>query len=119
MAHRGLRILILDDEDYRHKAFDKRFIGNVVHHANTVAQAIDMLKKTKYDSVYLDHDLNGQQMVPSGPGTGYEVAQWLCRHPDRCPLYVYVHSFNAEGARNIKEKLPGAILRPGIWAEGK
>lgn len=114
----GLRILILDDDELRHAAFSKQLIGNVVVHVATAGEAIANLENNAlYDVIFLDHDLGGSQMVESGPGTGYEVAQWLEAHPDKQPRTIILHTFNPVGAKNMRACLPGAQWLPGIWAK--
>jgi len=113
-----LRILILDDDENRHVAFSKQLIGNVVVHALTAEQAIYQLERHgPWDVVFLDHDLGGSQMVESGPGTGYEVAQWLAGHEDKQPKTIILHTYNPVGAQNMKACLPQAKWLPGIWQQ--
>jgi CheY-like chemotaxis protein len=113
----GQTILVLDDDGGRHKVFARALIGNVVMHVRTAKEAIRAFAMTQFAAAFLDHDLGGQQMVPSGPGTGYEVAEWLAAHPDNCPRVVYVHSHNPVGVANMRRALPGVIALPfdPVW----
>jgi CheY-like chemotaxis protein len=114
-----MKILVLDNEKARLKLFKQKLIGNVVDCAKTAAEAIELLKNNDYDLVSLDHDLTGQVFQPSGPGTGFEVAQWLVEHIDRKPKRIIIHSFNIAGAQNILAILPEAEYIPGSWLLNK
>jgi len=110
-----MNILILEDDHERHKAFIKSLIGANVVIVETATDAIQELSKKVWDYLFLDHDLGGEQMVASGPGTGYEVAVWLEQYPDKQPENIIIHSFNPTGALKMKQALPKAIIRPGCW----
>ena len=113
------RILVLDDDHTRHKAFQQALIGKIVEHVTTAQEAIASLLNHPVEILFLDHDLGGKTMVASGKGTGYEVAKWLAEHSERMPKRVIVHSFNPVGAQNIKTILPRAEICPGAWASIK
>lgn len=110
-----MRILILDDDKTRLSTFKQRLIGHDVCCVETSSDTIKKLSEEKWDAVFLDHDLNGQAYVPSGPGTGYEVATWLSEHEDRKPNRIILHTFNGPGAQNMLNKLPEAFYNPGAW----
>jgi CheY-like chemotaxis protein len=110
-------ILILDDDLKRLKKFKQNLIGHVVECVTTVQETLDNLKEKEWGALFLDHDLDGKERVPSGPGTGYEVAEWLSKNPERQPKLIYVHSLYTEGAANMKKILPNAILAPGVWSK--
>jgi CheY-like chemotaxis protein len=112
-------ILVLDDDIKRLKQFKENLIGHVVECVMTAPETIQKLQERTWQILFLDHDLGDKVMVPSGPGTGYEVAEWLERNPDRQPEMIFVHSFNTVGAANIKRALPKAIIAPGAWAQIK
>ena len=110
-----MRVLILEDDKARQRAFKQSFIGDIVEIAETASEVIRLLSSNTWDELYLDHDLGEEQMQESGPGTGYEAAKWLRDNPDRAPRHVFIHSYNPVGARNMKEQIPYAVLVPGIW----
>jgi CheY-like chemotaxis protein len=110
-----LKILILEDNPDRIKKFKRRLIGNVVTIVETAQEAIDRLREDEWDLLSLDHDLGGEEMVPSGPGTGWEVAKWLETNPERKPGRILLHSFNGPGRANMLACLPGAEDCPGWW----
>jgi CheY-like chemotaxis protein len=108
----GKLILVLDDDEGRHRVFARALVGNAVDHVGTARGAIRALSSAHYDVAFLDHDLGGEQMVPSGPGTGYAVAEWLAAHPENCPPVVFVHSYNPVGVANMRRVLPRAVALP-------
>jgi len=110
-----MRILVLDNDRARLKLFKQKLIGNVVDCVETASEAIELLKNNIYDQVSLDHDLTEQVFQPSGPGTGFEVAQWIVDHKDRKPKKIVIHSLNNIGAQNILSILPEADYIPGNW----
>lgn len=109
------RILVLDDDDIRLAAFRKTLIGHDVMCVTTAKEAIACLEKDKWDYIFLDHDLGGKIYVPSGPDTGYEVAEWISKNLDKRPTNIIIHSFNEQGRRNMQSLIPDAIICPGAW----
>lgn len=109
------KILILEDDLERTKIFQKNLIGHEVCIIDTVAEAIQKLKEEDWTDLFLDHDLGGKVMVPSGPETGWEVAKWLSENPERQPNQIILHTFNGPGRANMKALLPQAIEAPGVW----
>ena len=115
-----MRILVLDDDRSRLSEFKRKLIGHVGYCVETAEEAIEKLSEGDlFEIVYLDHDLGGKINQPSGPGTGYKVAEWLSKHPDRKPAKIIIHSFNAPGATKMLEILPGSVYIPGVWAMKK
>jgi CheY-like chemotaxis protein len=112
-----MRILVLDDSSERLKIFRKNLIGHTVDCVKTAREAIDMLDTNSFDLVSLDHDLGDKTMVTSGPGTGYEVTEWLGANPDKQPRMIFIHSFNPAGAQRMKLVLANAVVAPGIWTK--
>lgn len=117
MSTEGKNILILEDDETRVKKFRRKFIGHAVDVVATVEAAIEHLKNKKVDALFLDHDLGGQVMVSSGPGTGYEVACWLEENPQYIPAEVYIHTLNPSGRRMMQLALPMAEVAPCAWEE--
>ena len=101
-----MRILILEDSEERIKQMNRVLVGHEVVVMTTARDCIVALSNETFDVLSLDHDLGGQEMVESGPGTGYEVAYWLGQHPDRCPPRVVLHTFNPVGRMNMAAVLP-------------
>jgi CheY-like chemotaxis protein len=115
-----VKILILDDDHSRHRQFSKKYATEDLKHVYTSYDCIQLLKVYEYDYVFLDHDLGGKQMVKSGDGTGYEVAEWLSNNPDRQPkISVVLHSLNPIGRKNMCNVLKSSnipvIASPFLW----
>jgi CheY-like chemotaxis protein len=123
-----MNILILDDDpnpedpskcgENRIAAFRRKFISHSVEWVKTATEAIAMLAEKPdgyWDALFLDHDLGGESYVPSGPGTGYEVACWLEKHPEKKPGQIFLHSLNPVGRDNMKSALPEAQHAPWAW----
>lgn len=133
-----MKILILDDDETRLEAFAKKFEWeiptpamltedarknelrlnrNKLHFARTAKDAIQLLGTECYDVVFLDHDLGGQVYVESGPGTGYEVAEWMAGNLKDCDPVVVIHTLNPAGRSRMRAVLPEAVLWPFAWME--
>ena len=86
-------ILFLDDNDNRGAYFMRRNPDTVW--VKTVDDCILQLSRdVEWDSVWLDHDLNGEAMVDSNrTDCGMEVVRWMSEHPARVK-FVVVHSYN-------------------------
>lgn len=120
-----MKILILEDAKERIKAFKQLFI----EHETTFVTRADVcieklsLKGTgdpfEYDVLFLDHDLDGKVYVPSGPGTGYEVACYLKENPDKMPKVIILQTLNGDGAEEMLQVLPKAIHMPFVWENSK
>lgn len=111
-----MKILILDDSQSRLTTFRRKLIGAVVTCVEHASDAIREIEENEpFDYIFLDHDLDGKIYVPSGPGTGYEVAQWLKDHPDKMPGKVIIHTCNEKAWPLMMEELPDAILLPGVF----
>jgi len=111
-----MKILILDDDKNRLMLFKQKLIGAIVTCVENVSDCIKELEKDEqWDYVFLDHDLDNLIYVPSGPGTGYEVALWIKNHPEKKPTNIILHTCNDEGAENIKRELPEAIFLKGLF----
>ena len=113
--NRSMNILVLEDDNTRIMAFKRKFIGCTTTFVKTAKEAIKLLADKYWDILFLDHDLGGEEMVESGPGTGYEVACWLEENPSKKPNRIYLHSLNPVGRQNMKDALPDAIEVPFAW----
>ncbi len=113
--------LFLDDMKHRHIKFAKRYSGANITHLYRAFDAIQVLKKHKFEYIFLDHDLNGAYREPSG--TGFEVAQFLSKHTEYLPTYgIVIHSLNPKGRANMVRILKNinidVLERPYIWEKG-
>lgn len=107
-----MKILVLDDDDNRHRGFDRILQGRQVLHAYTASQAILALENDgPFSLVCLDHDLDLVSLLKD-PGCGMDVAEYLRLHLDRSkyPARVLVHSWNEPAA----ERMVAAIREAGI-----
>lgn len=112
-----MKILILEDNIDRINSFKKVLSFAILTFVERAEDCIQELQKNEFDCLFLDHDLGGQVMVESGPGTGYEVAKWLEEHPDRQPDLIFLHSLNSVGVKNMRLALPKSRIRPWAWTE--
>ena len=115
-----MNILILEDDKSRQDKFMQNTVGHIRLIVNTARDCIESLEEAvarlnSIDILFLDHDLGGHIMQASGPGTGYEVAEWLSQHPDRKPKHIIIHSFCIHGAQNMLQVLPEGGYEPGVW----
>lgn len=116
MLGEHLNILIVEDNNERVVAFRQRLTGHNVVFVRHARDGISRLRARDIDVLFLDHDLSGTgEPEPSGPKTGYEVAEWLAKNPKFIPNQVIVHSLNPVGRKNIKAALPCAIEMPFAW----
>ena len=108
-----MNILILEDSEERIEIFKKAFQTLNVYVATEVDECIQQLKNTKWDFVFLDHDLGGKVFVDHNKEpTGYHVAEFLKNNPQYKPTKnIIIHSWNGSGIRNMKALLPEAIIR--------
>lgn len=111
-----MKILILDDEKSRLQAFKQKLIGASVTCVEYVKDCIHELEfNGPFDYIMLDHDLDHKTYVPSGPGTGYEVAVWLKEHLTKKPAKIILHTCNEYGAAEMMKELPEAVHLPGLF----
>jgi CheY-like chemotaxis protein len=112
-----MRILVLDDDLDRHDLFRKVLSRHKALLVQTVAACIEALKETKYDLVYLDHDLAdfcAENKIPGMYGsqelTGVDVARFMANDLpiEQRPKEVVVHSWNPDGAKRIVDTLKDA-----------
>jgi CheY-like chemotaxis protein len=116
-----MRILFLDDNEERHKAFMRANIGNNVDHVWSAREAIEAIDLNEpYDVASLDHDLDWKAQAGMRPleETGMVVAHHIASMPkERQPRQVIVHSFNPVGGKNMFDLLvsAGVNVARGPW----
>ncbi len=133
------KVLVVDDEQVRLDAFQKRFQDVVelskeevdYHQAMSAPEAIEVLKKEgpqTFDCICLDHDLSdlSNKIYTFGKGTGTEIAQYLADSYDGWKLHenttIIIHSGNTWGAVNMANVLSSSgfvevMIRPFLWTK--
>lgn len=105
-----IAIFLLDDDPRRHRWFTKRFEGDEIDIAETVAEAKELLEENSYDAVFLDHDLLPHHYESNDhddfANTGYAVAEWLSENKDcQRSATIIVHTRNTDAGVRMIEKL--------------
>lgn len=94
-------------------------IGHYVVHTNNFDETVEALKGSKFDMMFLDHDL--EDIKDKVERTGVTVVGEILAMPaDKFPDDVIVHSWNPDGAQNMMNLLKSvhikARYRPfGAW----
>lgn len=104
-----IRVFLLDDDVRRHRWFTERFKGDRLDIAETAAAAVEILQKSNYDAIFLDHDLHPEHYNSNSTDderTGFAVALWLSKNPElQRASTIMVHTRNADGAMRMVEEL--------------
>lgn len=107
-----MNTFFLDDDLERHRMLNwellaRDIVPSLVARATTVESAIRILDSSpQFEVAFLDHDLDGRQMVEEIEGTGTAVAQHIAQMaPEKRPRRVIVHSFNPDGAERMMKIL--------------
>jgi len=109
-ARGQLAILVLDDDPARHAVFAVEGRGHRIDHAWFVDDAVARLRRTRYDLVCLDNDLQTE----AGRREGHEVAEFIAGMPEESrPRAVLVHSWNGPRALDM-ERLLSPLYAPGV-----
>lgn len=110
-ADRGsISVMVLDDDERRHRWFRKRFAGDFIEVAATVEEAKVLLADGTYDAIFLDHDLLPHHYESNDHDdferTGYAIAEFLNERPDlQRAATIIVHTRNADAAIPMVQKL--------------
>lgn len=114
---REAKVFLLEDSQERISWFRKKLGNTLQTLVDRADDAIMMLSKHHYDTIFLDHDLGLLELVgyngikPGPEGTGLDVANHLASSKYLSELTV-IHSWNPEGAKNMKNVLPNAVVVP-------
>lgn len=105
-----ISVFLLDDDERRHRWFERRFEGDDLAIAENVEDAKQMLAKEAFDAIFLDHDLLPHHYVSNDHDdfgrTGYAIAEWLNERPDlQKAATIIVHTRNADAAIPMVQKL--------------
>jgi len=109
-ARAPISVFLLDDDRRRHKWFEKRFDGDALAIAETVADAKELLEHESYDAIFLDHDLLPHHYESNHhddfENTGFAIAEWLNTRPElQRAATIIVHTRNADAAIPMVQKL--------------
>jgi len=105
-----ISVFLLDDDDRRHRWFERRFDGDDLAIADNVEDAKQILEEESFDAIFLDHDLLPHHYESNDHDdfarTGYAIAQWLNDRPDlQKAATIIVHTRNADAAIPMVQKL--------------
>jgi CheY-like chemotaxis protein len=105
-----ISVLLLDDDERRHRWFKRRFEGDELDIAESVAEAKELLAKNTYDAIFLDHDLLPHHYESNDHGdianTGYAIAEFLNERANlQRAATIIVHTRNADAAIPMVQKL--------------
>ncbi len=117
-----MNILVLDDDDYRHRSFRSHLLVNhFLTQVNTYAEFVSAMERDTYDVLFLDHDLNYEEYVSKDENgrelTGYDAALWIVKNlqSEARPSHIVIHSHNQGGAMQMYGVLKGGGYDPKIW----
>jgi CheY-like chemotaxis protein len=100
-----MKIFILEDDQTRVVGFKEMFGNHELTITEFVKEAKQLLTDNKYDVLFFDHDLGGEQMLKSeDENTGYQVAL-MVNDTINSDTPALVHSWNPDGAKNIAKAL--------------
>src|SRR5688500_8010288 len=105
-----ISVMLLDDDERRHRWFIKRFQGDDLDIAENVEEAKQLLSESSYDAIFLDHDLLPHHYESNDhddfSSTGYAIAEWLNEQRDlHRAATIIVHTRNADAAIPMVQKL--------------
>ena len=102
-----MRILVVEDDPERHAFFLRELGEHDVCICQNAFKGSNAITKSKFDMIFLDHDLGGRVFVNSDDeNTGYQVALKVKGSPNEGAEFI-VHSMNVVGAENIVKHLEG------------
>lgn len=105
-----INVFLLDDDERRHRWFERRFEGDKLEIATNVAEAKEILQNVAFDAIFLDHDLLPHHYQSNDhddfENTGYAIAEWLAENPElQRAATIIVHTRNADAAIPMVMKL--------------
>src|SRR6478672_7170513 len=105
-----IAVFLLDDDERRHRWFERRFKGDELSIVETVEDAKQLLEQANFDAIFLDHDLLPHHYETNDHDdysrTGYAIAEWLNERSDlQKAATIIVHTRNADAAIPMVQKL--------------
>jgi CheY-like chemotaxis protein len=101
-----MKVFILEDSEYRVKYFKSKLMNHELTFSSNVQEAKEILKKQKFDVIFLDHDLDFLTYVQSEmPNTGYQLVKFM-KENNISANKIYAHTMNEHGAKNMVGLLP-------------
>ena len=110
-----MKILILDDDKFRHDAYSREYAEHDVRHVYTYFEFLSSLDTgSPWDLIHLDHDLgdlhSGDTYVDGWGNTreynGQHAARDICElNDERLPSEVIIQSVNPDGAKGMLQML--------------
>jgi hypothetical protein len=118
----GMRILVLDDDAYRHKAFVENNPADTIDSVYTWQDAVTKASENKYDFICIDHDLGFDRN--NGYLTSLPFVRVLRQMIEEGKINydtkMIVHSSNPVGAQDILSYFSRAPVHaykiPLAWA---
>jgi CheY-like chemotaxis protein len=98
-----MRLLVLDDEQNRHDAFQQRCPCDELTHVFNVEEALNAVRCTRFDVATLDYDL-----CAVSSGLEFVTQMITLVPPDNWPARVLVHTQNPAKGLRMTERLRDA-----------
>jgi len=109
------KVLVLDDENYRHNYYKKLYSNCEYFEARNAKTAIELLEnEADIDLLHLDFDLFKTPHAPNEYLTGLAVVEYIIDKLDRnkIPKQIKVHSWNNKGHAQMMKILSLHKLKP-------
>ena len=96
----------MDDSPQRHRAMRSNSGDAYVDYAWTADQALQFLRKHRYDLIMLDHDLSEDPKPILIAPDGTYVASYMAKNfPEHRETFTVIHSMNPVGANRMENIL--------------
>lgn len=103
-----IKMLVLEDATQRVNFFLEKFGHYYLIITENAFTAIDHLKTTGFDYIFIDNDLGVDN------GEGIDVASFLYNNPNNLnnKALIIIHSWNIVATESILSKIPTAMYAP-------
>jgi len=110
-----MKILLLEDNQYRIDKFKELYINQELFIYNNVLDAHHACVCNDFQVMFLDHDLDNRIWVNSQEeNTGYQFVKFLVNNKLQKNSLIYIHSMNPIGANKMLNYLKDNGY-DGIW----